>query len=175
MNRITKFLAWLCIITCCLSCVSCEKKAEPQPILKVITSSQIGVTIFSYKRYYAIYDNGKKKKISEFSPTEVESYLFGSSNYDDSSKVLYSIDLNTEEGIQLNEIATKIIALTEEADKVHSPGALYVISEKYYFAALINKGYDSLADALFEYNVEENTFKKIATFSSSITHVEAYQ
>jgi hypothetical protein len=52
--------------------VGCEKKAEAQPILKVITSSQIGVTIFSYKRYYAIYDNGKKKKIPEFSPTEVE-------------------------------------------------------------------------------------------------------
>lgn len=175
MNRITKFWAWLCIITCCLSCAGCEKKAEPQPILKVITSSQIGVTIFSYKRYYAIYDNGKKKKIPEFSPAEEESYLFGSSNYDDSSKVLYSIDLNTEEGIQLNEIATKIIALTEDDDKVHSPGALYVISGKYYFAALINKGYDSLADALFEYNVEENTFKKIVSFNSSITHVEAYR
>lgn len=121
MNRITKCLAWLCIITCCLSCVGCEKKAEPQPILKIITSSQIGVTIFSYKRYYDIYDNGKKKKIPEFSPTEVERYAFQTST-EESVPYLYHIDLNSVTGIEINNISQKYCIVNRWKRKNHLTG-----------------------------------------------------
>ena len=177
MNRITKCLAWLCIITCCLSCVGCEKKAEPQPILKVITSSQIGVTIFSYKRYYAIYDNGKKKKIPEFSPSEVIGYAFNPDAEEKDVPYLHLVDIDAEEGAELNNIAKNIVNLTtkNEDNNVFSPGKLRIINNHYYFTALLEKDRDSIINGLFEYYLSDNSFIKIATFSSSITHVEAYQ
>lgn len=174
MNKI-KLIFLVFILTCVFSCVGCKKGEEPKPILKVITSSQVGVTIFSNKHYYIVYSNGKNKKTSEFDASDVESYLFGSSNIDGTEKVLYDIDLDTEEGANLNDIAIKIIALTEDDAKVYSPGALYVIQGKYYFKALIDKGFNSVADALFEYRVNENTFEKITSFNDEIFHVEAYQ
>ncbi len=175
MNKIIKTLVWTCILLVIISCVGCKKREEPKPILKVITSSQVGVTIFSNKHYYIVYDNGKKKKTSKFDPSDVESYLFGSSNYEDPTKVLHGVDLDTEEGTTLNDIAIKIIALTEVDAKVYSPGTLYVIHGKYYFEASIDKGTNSLADALFEYHVDENTFENITSFNDEISHVEPYQ
>lgn len=173
MNRITKCLAWLCIITCCLSCVGCEKKAEAQPILKVITSSQIGVTIFSYKRYYDIYDNGKKKKIPEFSPTEVERYAFQTST-EESVPYLYHIDLNSVTGIEINNIAKSIVSLTDENEKITSQGKLFLIDGRYYFTASVDKG-KGFKVTLLEYLIQDNSIEEIATFKGDITHVEAYQ
>ena len=175
MNKIVKTLVWTCILLVILSCVGCKKREEPKPILKVITSSQVGVTIFSNKHYYIVYSNGKTEKTSKFDASDVESYLFGSSNTDETEKVLYDIDLDTKEGASLNDIAIKIITLTEDDAKVYSPGALYIIDGRYYFKALADKGFNSVADALFEYHVNENTFEKITSFNDEISHVEAYQ
>ena len=174
MNRITKFLAWLCIITCCLSCVGCEKKAEPQPILKVITSTQVGLTIFSYKRYYIVYDNGKINRMSEFTPSESIAYAFNPDAEKENEPYLYLIDTNTEEGEAWNNIAKSIISLTNNSDNISFPGALYYINEKYYFTASISKK-NSEVNAIFEYMKSDSSIREVGTFKGSITHVEAYQ
>ena len=177
MNKIVKTLLWTCILLVIFSCAGCKKREEPKPILKVITSSQVGTTIFSNKHYYIVYDNGKKKNTSEFPKSEVVAYAFDPDAEEKNKPYLHSIDISTENGNMLNEIAMNIVYLTEKSknNSVFSPGELYVIDNKYYFYALIDKFGDSSDNGLFEYIVDDNSFKRIAVFNNSITHVEAYQ
>ncbi len=177
MNRIIKLVAWICLLACVVTCVGCEKKPEPQPILKVITSSQIGVTIFSYKHYYIVYNNRRKKKISKFSPSKSISYAFNPDAESKDEPYLHLIDTTTDEGITLNNIAKNIFLLTEKDDNnnVFSPGKLIIIDSHYYFTALVKKSKNSIDNGLYEYLFKTNSFQNIATFSSSITHVEPYQ
>ncbi len=177
MNRIIKLATWLCVLVCLTTCIGCEKKPDPKPILKVITTSEIAPVVFLYKRYYIVYDNGKTKKISEFEPIKSTSYAFDPSAEEKSNPYLHNIDTNTEEGNILNKIAMNIVSLTDknEDNSIFSPSELYIIDNKYYFYALIDKLGDSSDNGLFEYLVDDNSFKKIATFNNNITHVEAYQ
>ena len=62
MNKSIKLLVWASLLFIILSCVGCKNKEESKPILKVITNSEIAPVIFSYDRYYVVYDNGKTKK-----------------------------------------------------------------------------------------------------------------
>ena len=173
MNKIVKLLVWASLLFVILSCVGCKSKKESKPILKVITNSEITPVIFSYDRYYVVYDNGETKKTSEFEPSESVNYQFVSTNYD-STEQLSGVDTNTKEGAYLNTIAGNIISLVNEDNDLSSPGAMYLINNEVYFSTIINKGNNGTV-ALFIYNESNNTIKKFATFKGNITHVEAYQ
>ena len=173
MNKIVKSLVWICFLFVFLCFVGCKKSEEPKPILKVITNSEIAPIIFSYDRYYVVYDNGKTKKTSEFEPSESVHYRFVSTNYD-SPELLSGIDTNTEEGAYLNKVAGNIISLVNEDDNLSSPGAMYLANNKVYFSITIYTGHDESV-ALFEYIESDNSLNKIATFEGNITHVEAYK
>ena len=173
MNKIVKSLVWICFLFVFLCFVGCKKSEEPKPILKVITNSEIAPVIFSYDRYYVVYDNGKTKKTSEFEPSESVNYRFVSTNYD-STELLSGIDTNTEEGAYLNKVAGNIISLVNEDDNLSSPGAMYLANNKVYFSITIYRGEDE-SIALFEYLESDNSLNKIATFKGNITHVEVYK
>ena len=173
MNKI-KLLFLVFILTCVFSCVGCKKGEEPKPILKVITSSQVGTTIFSTKYYYIVYENGKTKKTSEFQKSEVISFAFNPEAQEKDVPNLHDVDLNNPEEAKYNDAAAQIVSLIENDEKVYSPGELYVIDNKIYFKALRDYGINSCADTLYEYIPSDNKFKRIASFKGSITHVEAY-
>ena len=173
MKIILKSLVLASALLIILSCVGCKNKEESKPILKVITNSEIAPVIFSYDRYYIVYDNGKTQKTSEFKPSESINYRFVSTNYD-STELLSGIDTNTEEGACLNKIAGNIVSLVNEEGNLSPPGAMYLVNNNVYFSSIINKGNDEIV-ALFVYNESENSIVKFATFKGNITHVEAYQ
>ena len=177
MNKLVKILVWTCVLFVVLSCIGCNKKSDAQPLFKVITSSQVGTTIFTNKQYYVVYSNGKTKKITEFSTNDVIGYAFNPDAESKDEPYLHLIDINTSEGRLLNDYAKNIFLLTEKDDNgdVFSPGKLLIINEHFYFTALIERGFNSVKNGLFEYIVDDNSFKKIATFNDSISHVEPYQ
>ncbi len=173
MGSTKRLLSCLCILFCVFTCVGCEKESKAQPILKVITSSQVGVTIFSNKHYYIVYDNGKKKKTSEFTPTEVKHYAFQTSE-EQTTPYLYHIDIDSKEGIKLNNIAKDIVEAINNNEIITSPGKLFLIDGSYFFTAFIKKG-EQYKVALLEYINDDNTIIEIATFKGDISHVESYQ
>ena len=173
-KRFLKFIIGLCVLSVLASCVSC-KKSNPKPMLKVITSYQVGVTIFENRQYYVVYDNETKKRTKPFDHTNTLNHIFNLDAEEKMTPYLYGIDTNTEEGIRLNEIAKSIVLLTEEDEKIFRPVHLFVIKEICYFSARIDGVFDDVNDALFEYDPESNSYKKIASFNHSIVHVEAYE
>ncbi len=171
-NKIIKLFTWLCIVTCCISCVGCGQKREPLPILKVRTSYQSGYLPLLNKQFYIVYDNGKTKRISEFESSDTTVYYFVLTDYD--LKRLSGIDVNTDEGKRLNRIAESIISLTAEDDTLSSPEAMYLISDKIYFSITAFKESGNLS-AVFEYIESDNSICEIAAFKGSIEYMEAYQ
>lgn len=174
MNKTIKYIAWICLLVYVSTCIGCENKPQSLPILKVITSSQVGTTIFSTKYYYIVYENGKTKKTSEFQKSEVISFAFNPEAQEKDVPNLHDVDLNNPEEAKYNDAAAQIVSLIENDEKVYSPGELYVIDNKIYFKALRDYGINSCADTLYEYIPSDNKFKRIASFKGSITHVEAY-
>ena len=173
MNRIIKLAAWLCLLVCLATCIGCEKKPDPKPILKVITTSEIAPVVFLYKRYYIVYDNGKTKKTSEFTPTEVKHYAFQTSE-EQTTPYLYHIDIDSKEGIELNNIAKDIVETINSNEIITSPGKLFLIDGSYFFTAFIKKG-EQYKVALLEYLNDNKTIIEIATFKGDISHVEPYE
>ena len=170
-NKIIKLLAWICMVFSFLAISGCN---SPKPLLKITTSTSVGVTIFSYTKYYIVYENGKVKKTDEFSRHHGETYAFSSDDYDETSAVLHSIDLNTPEGANLNRIANNILLLAKDPKlKIVAVGTLFVFGERYFFDVSWDE--NKRTSKLFEYNTSDNTIKEFASFSSgTIDHVELY-
>ena len=173
MKQIIKIFFWIFILTCIVSCFGCNEKNESKPILRVITGTQVGLTIFSKNQYYIVYDNGKTKKTSEFTPTEVKHYAFQTSE-EQTTPYLYHIDIDSKEGIKLNNIAKDIVEAINNNEIITSPGKLFLIDGSYFFTAFIKKG-EQYKVALLEYINDDNTIIEIATFKGDISHVEPYQ
>lgn len=174
MHRIIKYIALICLLVCVFTCIGCEKKPEPQPILKVITGTQVGLTIFSKNQYYIVYDNGKTKKVSAFKSTDTIAYAFNPDAEKKNEPYLYLTNNSTAEEIEFNNIAKNIVSLISESKNLSYPSALYIINEKFYFTtSLLKNNYEK--NAIFEYNKSNDILKEIVTFKDDITHVEAYQ
>ncbi len=178
MNKFLKIIVWICLLTLMFGCAGCKnKKEEPKPILKVITSSQVGTTIFSNKQYYIVYDNGKTKKVSQFSENDVFGYAFNPSAESKNEPYLHMLNTNTDQGKLFNNYAKNIVYLTDKDDSnnVFSPAKLLVIDNHLYFTAMIKTKINTIKRGVFEYLIDDNTFTKVAVFKNSITHVEAYK
>ena len=181
-KRFLKFIIGLCVLSVLASCVSC-KKSNPKPMLKVITSYQVGVVDLVSRQYYVVYDNGKKERTKSFEFTTKFDTLGHSFVLDAEEKMtpyLYGIDINTEEDSTLNEIAKKIISLTENDKKASALDRLFVIEKtynekRYYFISRTDGFLNNVNDSLFEYYPESNSYKKIALFDNRIEIVQAYE
>ena len=173
MKRIIKLFSWIFILTFIVSFIGCNGKHESKPILRVITGTQVGLTIFSKNQYYIVYDNGKTKKTSEFTPTEVKHYAFQTSE-EQTTPYLYHIDIDSKEGIELNNIAKDIVETINSNEIITSPGKLFLIDGSYFFTAFIKKG-EQYKVALLEYLNDNKTIIEIATFKGDISHVEPYE
>lgn len=168
-KKILSFALTLLIIVCF---TGCSKSNEAEPILKVVTSTQVGFFLGN-KSYYVVYDNGsaKKTKKFDFSTSVVEVYGFNPNGEDKSSLLLDITDVTTEKGRELNKIAHNILEYSN--DKKFSPKKLYRIEQKYYFTAFSEKARKK-NEIIYVYNDLENSAKELASFDNDIISVQPY-
>ena len=140
---------------------------------EIISDAEEKIKTYSILSQAGLDDNGKTKKTSEFTPTEVKHYAFQTSE-EQTTPYLYHIDIDSKEGIKLNNIAKDIVEAINNNEIITSPGKLFLIDGSYFFTAFIKKG-EQYKVALLEYINDDNTIIEIATFKGDISHVEPYQ
>ena len=177
-NIISKLLLWVCIGLVLCSVTACDATNGSKPMLKIITSTSVGVTIFSKTDYFIVYENGAVKKTSEFAPAKVISYNFVPNSEGETLEVLLQkIDIDTPEGKELNNIANNIVLLMDGTKiKVISINELFFLGDRYFFDVLCDNGKAPISNKLFEYFPTDNSIKEIVSFNSKgIKHVEFYK
>ena len=172
--KTVKLLAWICIGIFLVAMTSCGSIKRPKPMLKITTTSQAGF-LPGPTRYYIVYDNGAVKKTDKFVSAKVEHYLYSSVN--GGPKELYGIDIATQKGEELKQIANNILLLTEEPKlKIVAVGGLFVLGERYFFDISCSINESKSISKLFEYSAEDNSIQEVASLNKgSINHVELYE
>lgn len=171
-NTIIKIISLFSLSMLCLNMSGCNK-TEPQPMLKVETSTSLGgIATIAGTDYYIVYDNSKVEKTSEFKRSTIEHYSFSS---EDEGIAIEDIDINTEQGTKISEIGKNIISLSKKDKKIKNHVTMYVIDNKNYFTVWLKKGLIFSYEGLYEYNEADNSIKRIAEFKGSIMQVEPYQ
>lgn len=175
MNIIMKLLAIGIALSFTIAVVtSCDSTRGAKPMLKVKTSISWGMFPGSTDNYYIVYENGVAKKTSEFVPSQNGIYNYSTNDIEEGVDVLNIIDSSTPQSKEINKIAKDILFFKNDSKlEIESIGWLFVLTNRYFFAALCNK--EKRISTLFEYFPDNNTVKKIVSFNNgSIYNVELY-
>ena len=171
-----RFLSLLSIIVLSLNMTGC-KESETTPILKVVVDASFGgIGVLPNYKYYIVYDNGKAKKIDAFSREETEQYAFNPNAEENLEPYLHDIDTSIEKNKSLNDVAKSISTIISDDTDIFVGGArtLYVINDKYYFTAYIEKGANDVSVGLFEYNISNDSISKVVVFDHDISHIQSF-
>ena len=153
--------------------------SQAKPLLKVVVSNPSYLVWGGEEERYIVDTRGRKKKYY-FVSDNVESYRIDDKNNDYAEILIDSITrLNIENNSHLYETAYAIIELIETEGRIKNPDIykLYVLGGRYFFDVI-----DSdtpwpilFSDSIYEYNPENNSIIKIATFySKNIDHIELF-
>lgn len=154
-----------------LSLIGAAKQKEPKPILVVSISQPFGPWLAS-SAHYVVFDNGDKKRISDYHYHDTGP-VFYFNNIEDcqNGSYLHGYQVSDEMLAEFNKIGKCIFDLSAK-DHIN-PKDLCQVGDKYYFSGTETKWFQ-YRYRIYEYDMEYNAIIELCQFKNSIVGVQPY-